>query len=131
MYSNMLNVTKAIQSFNEDLVTAVCKELGHEDKAVELIKKLLVSIKMPKEKKDPNRIRKPKNAYMFFCDELREKTKDEMLAVLKKDGKNDSKVSVTDVSKKLGTMWGALSDKKKEKYKKLQEKDIERYEEQR
>ena len=130
MYSNMLSVTKALQTFNEDLVTAVCKELDQEDKAPDLIKKLLVSIKMPKEKKDPNRVRKPKNAYMFFCDEHREKTKDDMLAALKKEG-DDSKVSVTDVSKKLGTMWGSITDKKKEKYKKLQEKDVERYEEQR
>lgn len=70
-----------------------------------------------KRKKDPNCPKKPKSAYLFFCDA-------ERANVLKKH----PEFKVTDVSKELGPAWQKLSAKAKTKYENLAAKDKERYE---
>lgn len=131
MSITMDSINKAIYSTQVDLVKAVCAELNEDDKAAELIKKLIILPKSSKPKKDPDRVKKPKNAYMFFCADKREEVKDDMLEELKEKSDNEeepTKVSTTEVSKKLGAMWKELSDKEKAPYMKMHEEDVERYE---
>lgn len=127
----MDSINKAIYNSQIDIIKAVCAELDADDKATDLIKKLLVVPKTTKLKKDPDRIKKPKNAYMFFCGEKRDEAKCELLEELKEKSDNEeepTKVSTTEVSKKLGMMWKALSDKEKAPFVKMHEEDVERYE---
>ena len=67
--------------------------------------------------KDPNAPKRPRSAYLYYCDAERK-------AVMKKH----PDYRVTDVSKELGPAWQKLSDKAKAKYDKLATKDKARYE---
>jgi len=76
-------------------------------------------------KKDPNKPKRGKSAYLFFCADHREKAKEELGAAAKP----------TEVTKELGKRWNELkastkaSDKKKlEKYEEQAREDKERYE---
>ena len=76
-------------------------------------------------KKDPNKPKRGKSAYLFFCADHREKAKEEL-----GDG-----AKATEVTAELGRQWNELkastkaSDKKKlEKYEELAREDKERYE---
>lgn len=64
--------------------------------------------KEKKEKKDTKE-KKPRklNAYMVFAMEVRESVK-----------KNHPTASITEIAKKIGEKWRAMSDSEKEKYKK-------------
>jgi hypothetical protein len=61
--------------------------------------------KEKKEKKD--KPKRPLNAYMVFAMEVRESVK-----------KNNPTASIIDIAKKIGTLWRAMSDSEKAKYKK-------------
>jgi hypothetical protein len=61
--------------------------------------------KEKKEKKD--KPKRPLNAYMVFAMEVRESVK-----------KNYPTASITEIAKKIGEKWRALSDSEKAKYKK-------------
>ena len=76
-------------------------------------------------KKDPNKPKRGKSAYLFFCAEHREKAKEEL----------GEGAKATEVTAELGRQWNELkastkaSDKKKlEKYEKQAREDKERYE---
>ena len=57
--------------------------------------------------KDPNAPKRPLSAYMVFCNQNREKVKRE-----------NPKIEVTEIMKKLGEGWKALSEKQRTPYKK-------------
>jgi len=67
------------------------------------------SAKKDKKAKKDTKEKKPRklNAYMVFAMEKRESVK-----------KNNPTAKVTEIAKKLGEMWRALSDSEKQKYKK-------------
>jgi len=104
----------------KSLIRQICDELDSAEWAEDLITKYLVKPpKMKKVKKEgPKR---PKNAYMLFCDDNRKKLQDKGL-------------KMTEVSKELGKMWKNLEDdSKKKKYyveknKKLKEQYLEEVE---
>ena len=99
----------------KSLIQHICNELDSADWAEDMIKKYLVKpAKMKKVKKDgPKR---PKNAYMLFCDDNRKKLQDKGLIM-------------TEVSKELGKMWKKLDDKKKQPYIEKNKKLKEQYQE--
>ena len=120
-HNNLASLVKNIQKSHEAIITAVCEELECPEKAVELIAKLLdTSFTSVKAKKDPNRVKKPKSAYMFFCAEHRE----EIMT-------NNKGMKMGDIAKLLGSMWRDVSDSDRAKFQKMNEIDIERYEEER
>ena len=118
-HNSALDLNKLFYNASTDLIKKVCEELEADDKADELIEKLLSKtfIKV-KPMKDPERPKKGKTSYMFFAEEkrthIREKFPD---------------ASMGEVSKKLGEEWKTLSEKDKEPYIALANKDKERYEE--
>jgi hypothetical protein len=63
-----------------------------------------------------NKIKKPISAYVIFSNLNRAKVKE-----------NNPKVAPTEIMALLGKTWKSLSDKEKEKYKKLAEEDKARY----
>ena len=117
-HNNLTAVIKSIQKSHESVIRAVCEELGKEDKADELVAKLLdTSYSSVKIKKDPNRVKKPKSGYLFFCDDKRDSVQK----------KNPGK-KMGDISKILGELWKNISDEERQKYISQHEKDVERYE---
>ena len=69
-----------------------------------------------KKKKDPSAPKRPRSAYLYYCEA-------ERAAVLKKH----PDYKITDVSKELGPAWQKLSAKAKAKYEKLAAQDKQRY----
>lgn len=91
--------------YNEEMKNYVPKEGTGKGKA--------------KKQKDPNAPKKPRSAYILFCQKNREKAKKECGA--------DTKPSA--VMAQLGAMWNKLSEKAKKPFLKEAEEDKKRYEE--
>lgn len=71
---------------------------------------------MPKARKDPNKPKGVKSAYIFFVEEQR--------AVREQNG---DQLPFAELSKKCGVMWGDMGDDEKAKYVKQSEKDRKRH----
>ena len=83
-------------------------KLKELNQAFEEPKKAKTTKKAKKEKKEKkDKPKRPLNAYMVFAMEVRESVK-----------KNNPTASITDIAKKIGALWRALSDSEKAKYKK-------------
>ena len=117
-HNHISALVKSTKKSHEHIIRAVCEELGQEDKVDQLIAKLLdTSFSNVKAKKDPNRVKKPKSAYMFFCGEKRAEVQNA----------NPNK-RMGDISKVLGAMWQNLSESDRVPYMKMNEEDVDRYE---
>ena len=95
-------------------------ELGATDRIDELQQKYLGEKLKVKAPKDPNKPKRGKSAFMFFCDKYRPK----LIADQKKKGK----VNIGEVAKKLGADWKKLKDNQKKSSNEAAAKDKERYE---
>ena len=93
---------------HRNLIANVCIQLGQSDKIEEMVQKLLGDKIKMKPLKDPNKPKRPKSGYLFFCEDKRP-------ALMKKMKKN-GKINIGDIAKKLGTAWKKLSDKDKALY---------------
>lgn len=113
------DIHNTLYNFNENLIRAVCTELGHHDKAEALIEKYLTKtfVKI-KPMRDPLKPKRPMSAYMLFCNENREK-------VMKKN----PAFKLGDVSKELAKMWGKLSPNDRKPYAVKSEEAKEKYDE--
>jgi hypothetical protein len=100
-YKNMQEADK--KRYESEMVSYVPRESVDEKKT-------------GKKLKDPLAPKKPKNSFMFFCEENRASLKE----------KNPS-VTSTELSKKLGVLWGELSEEGKQKYKDRSDNDQLRY----
>jgi hypothetical protein len=123
-YHNMtVLINNTVYESHKNLVEKVVKEMGgNSDKATELVKKLLDKADL-KAKKDPNKPKRPKSAFLMFCDDERAK----LIEKEKKGLKNGEKFSLGVVQKKLGELWKKLPDAKKKKYEEETEKEKEAY----
>ena len=72
--------------------------------------------------KDPNKPKRAKSAYLFYCDDHRPKILDSLR-------KKKKKVNIAEVSKQLGAKWKGLSDTTKAPYEAKAQADRERYQE--
>ena len=97
------------------------------EKIMKTAKKTSTKSSTEKKVKDPNKPKRGKSSYLFFCADNREQVKED----LEKKGED---FKATDVTKELGNRWNSLKvskkaiDKKKyEKYVKQAEEDKERY----
>ena len=121
-HNNLSSIMKSVMKSHEAIIREVCNELEvqDEEKVKELVKKLLdTSFSTVKAKKDPNRVKRAKSGYLYFCDEKRKEVQNN------NPGKN-----MGDISKVLGGMWKELSEEDKVKYNKQHDDDVERYENQ-
>ncbi len=104
------------------LLTSICIELGEVDKIDELVEKYLGPQLKIKALKDPNRPKRARTAYLYYCNAKRP-------AIMKKMRKKKEKINVGAIQKELGKIWGTMSDADKAPYAKLSEADKERYKE--
>ena len=120
------NDTKALNHLwyesHKNLLTSLCIEFGKTDQIDDMVKKYLCEPVKMKALKDPNKPKRAKSAYLFYCDDHRQKILDTMR-------KKKKKVNIADVSKQLGAKWGGLSDAAKAPYEAKAQADRERYQE--
>ena len=120
------NDTKALNHLwyesHKNLLTSLCIEFGKTDQIDDMVKKFLCEPVKMKVLKDPNKPKRAKSAYLFYCDDHRQKILDTMR-------KKKKKVNIADVSKQLGAKWGGLSDAAKAPYEAKAQADRERYQE--
>ena len=97
-YEDYSDVT--VDGIVEALTSKLIEALTEDDNQDKL--KALVPKRQPKEKsdkiKDPNKPKRGKTAYFFFCDANREQAKAELL-------EETDQVTVGDVSRRLGAWW--------------------------
>lgn len=116
-HNNIATIFKGMHKANESLVRAVCDELGHSDKADELVLKLLdTSFNSVKPKKDPNRTKRPRSAYLYFCAENRAKVQ-----------KENPTMRMGEVSRVLGEQWKAISIEDRSRFEDMHQADKARY----
>ena len=119
-HNNLSLMMKSMVKSHEQIIRSVCSELNvqDEERVNELITKLLdTSFTSVKAKKDPNRVKRAKSAYLFFCEERRKEVQ------LANPGKK-----MCDISKLLGNLWKEVTEEEKQKYNDLHEEDVQRYE---
>jgi len=106
---------------HSSLLKMLCMEFGASDRIEELSQKYLgekLKIKAPK---DPNKPKRGKSAFMFYCDKHRPK-------LIEAQRKGGGKVNIGEVAKTLGAGWKKLKDTQKNPFDVQAEKDKERYE---
>jgi hypothetical protein len=105
---------------HKQIVERVCMALGKTEKTQEVIELLLGEKTKLKFKKDPNKPKKPKSGFLFFCDKERGK-------LIDNEKKKNKKVVIGNIAKELGKMWKKLSQNEKNKYGEMKNKDQVRY----
>ena len=116
-HNKTIEITEVFYASHCELITSICVELGHPEKIKDLQEKFLNKMKL-KVKRDPDQPKKPKTSYMYFCQLNREKVLKETPNIL-----------LGDQSKKLGSLWSALSDEEKKPYMQQADDDRSRYDE--
>ena len=119
-HNNTASLNDLFYESHASVVKMVAMELGQSDKIPELLEKVLGNKLKVKAPKDPNKPKRGKTGFMFYCDEHRSK-------LMKKFTDKGEKVKIGDIAKKLGASWKKLSDKQKKPYESKAAKDKERY----
>ena len=96
-------------------------ELDATEKIEELTEKHLGEKLKVKAPKDPNKPKRGKTGFMFYCDKHRPK-------LIEKARENGGKVQIGKIAKILGDGWKKIKAKDKAKYDVLAKKDKDRYE---
>jgi structure-specific recognition protein 1 len=88
-----------------------------------MVKKFLCEPVKMKALKDPNKPKRSKSSYLFFCDAHRQKVLDK----LRKSKNVPKNKIIVEVSKKLGSMWKSLDTDGKAPFEAKAQADKERY----
>lgn len=107
---------------HKTLVMNLCIEFAAINRLEELTKKFLGKPLKLKKLKDPNKPKRTRSAFFYFCTEHRPK-------LMKEVREKGETINIGSISKQLGSMWGALEARKKKKYVDLNKKDKIRYQE--
>ena len=91
------------------VVKRVCMELGQTDDMNAVVEKILGPRPKVKKMKDPNKPKKAKTAFMFYCDAHRP-------ALMKAQKAKDGKINIGEIAKELGKKWKSLTDKDKKPF---------------
>lgn len=108
-HNDTLSLNHLWYESQKNLIANVCIQLGQSDKISEMTTKLLGEKLKIKALKDPNKPKRPKSGYLFFCDDARPK-------LMKKMKKKNEKINLGDIAKSLGQAWKKLTDKDKAIY---------------
>ena len=88
------------------VVKRVCMELGQTKNMNDVVVKILGPKPKVKKLKDPNRPKKAKTAFMFYCDKHRPN-------LMKIQKKKVGKINIGNIAKELGKNWKSLTEKDK------------------
>jgi len=117
---NQVQFNNMFYESHKQVLERVCMALGQTEKTQEMVTLLLGEKMKMKFKKDPNKPKKPKSGFLFFCDKERGK-------LIDKEKKNNKKVVIGNIAKELGKMWKKLTDKEKNHFDEMKNKDQYRY----
>jgi len=110
LYFNNTNELSALwYESHASIVKRVCMELGQTDNMNDVIEKILGPRPKIKKMKDPNKPKKAKTAFMFYCDAHRP-------ALMKAQKEKHGKINIGEIAKALGKKWKALTDKDKKPF---------------
>lgn len=110
LYFNNTNELSALwYESHASVVKRVCMELGQTDNMNDVIEKILGPRPKIKKMKDPNKPKKAKTAFMFYCDAHRP-------ALMKAQKEKQGKINIGEIAKTLGKKWKALTDKDKKPF---------------
>ena len=125
-HNNTVNINDVWFESHKALLQQLCVELGQSDKIDEMSAKFLGTKLKMKAFKDPNKPKRAKSAYFYFCDEVRPPiiAKYQKLA---KAGKMKGESLMGAVAKECAGKWKKLTDKQKTKVNKLAAADKESY----
>lgn len=116
-HNNTLEVNSLWYNSHKDLLEKVLIECDALDRVDELTTKLLGQPVKMKKLKDPNKPKRAKTSFIFFCNEQRPKIR-----------KSKPSLKLSEVMKQLGADWKKLSNGKRKKYQDMHAKDKQRYE---
>ena len=120
-HNNTASLNDLFYESHASVLKMVAMELGAADKIPELMEKILGAKLKIKAPKDPNKPKRAKTAFMFYCEQHRP-------ALLEKEKKKGQKVNIGNIAKALGKSWKKLKDGDKVKWNTLALADKERYE---
>lgn len=128
-HNNTVNINDVWFESHKSLLQQLCVELGHTDKIEEMTSKFLGPKLKMKAFKDPNKPKRAKSGYLYFCDKEREGViKKHRKAALKGKKKGGAgKINMGDVAKELSAIWKKITEEDKNKYLELAAKDKQRY----
>ena len=98
-HNNSVSLNDLFYASHKNLIMNLCIEFGASDRITELTEKFLGKKRKMKALKDPNKPKRAKSAFFYFCEKHRPK----LMAKYQKKGE---KVNIGEVTKKLGKMWG-------------------------
>ena len=99
-YNNIVTINDLFYDSHKTIIEKICIELDQTDKVDELIEKYLDNTFKLKPKRDPNKPKRPKNSYTYFCKEYREQLKQKNPEMLFKD--------VNKPSLRLQNIWNTI-----------------------
>jgi hypothetical protein len=118
-HNNLVTLTEIFHESHKTLIEKIGIHLKLEPAKIdELVQLFVGDATKLKAMKDPNKPKRARTSYLFFCNEMRPKIKEEY-----------PKFKMVDLSRKLGEVWKTYNEKDRHKYVKLAEKDRERFEE--
>ena len=128
-HNNTVNINDVWFESHKSLLQQLCVELGHTDKISEMMEKFLGPKLKMKSFKDPNKPKRARSAYFYFCDDERSDViKKHRTTAKKKEKKGgDGKINMGDVAKEVAGIWKTVTEESKQKYLDLAEKDKQRY----
>ena len=101
------------------IIKMICMDLKQPDKISELLEKYLGTKLKLKTPKDPNKPKRAKTAFMYYCDEHRS----QLIEKQRKVGK----IKIGEIAKTLGKNWKKLTAQKMKPYNTKAIADKERY----
>ena len=120
-HNNTASLNDLFYESHASVLKMVAMELGAADKIPELLEKILGSKLKIKAPKDPNKPKRAKTSFMYYCEQHRP-------ALLDKEKKKGLKINIGNIAKALGKSWKKLKDGDKGKWNALALADKERYE---
>ena len=120
-HNNTASLNDLFYESHASVLKMVAMELGASDKIPELMEKILGNKLKIKAPKDPNKPKRAKTAFMYYCEKHRP-------ALLEKEKKKGQKVNIGNIAKALGKSWKKLKDGDKKTWNDLALADKERYE---
>jgi len=104
-YNNIVTINDIFAESHKNIIEKICIELGCEEKIEGLLEKFIDSSIKLKAKRDPDKPRRPKNSYTFFCNDKRDMVKAQ-----------NADFNFAKVNKLLGKMWKECDSVEKDKY---------------
>ena len=117
-HNNTVDLNSIWYTSHKDLLERLAVELGAADKIDSLIDKFLGAQTKFKKQKDPLAPKRPRSAFIYFCNDLRADITSKF-----------PDLRLGGIQKELSKIWQSYDDKQKEKYHLQNSEDKMRYEE--